>query len=177
MQQETEQIDQYVMLQIATWIDAILFQGHRLLASGPNAITRIPRALQTVEEEFFVVAVRRLLRWANEGKSRYLVAHNEFDALFAFEQTVIDLRDMREHADDYIVRKKGRKQDKFHYSATGKDGSPLYSSDATATVVLEGNYMIGGRLSVQSVMTATEHVRQGFRFRILADQRFGWIAN
>jgi len=84
---------------------------------------------------------------------------------------------MREHSDDYIIRNSGKKQTEFHYSPPPDDKTSLkYSSDATATIILNGNYLIGGRLSVQEIIEATGKLREEFKSLIEKDERFRWIA-
>src|SRR5712691_1312123 len=124
MENEHDQLDTYVMLQIAGWITAVLLQGERVLSVGEKhrgSDDRDPKARyrSIAEEEFFVVAARRLFRWLNEGKKRRLLGSMCLTELSKLERVVVDVRDMREHADDYVIRRRGKRQAKFHYSPRG----------------------------------------------------------
>ena len=129
----------YVMLQLATWIRGTICQGERLLTQfGRFSADKPDRAAAVIEEEFFVVAARKLVRWIGDAQELSLVPSSTFQQLQGLAPIIIEVRDMRVHADDYIVRKRGRKQSEFHYSPPDNAGEVTYSSDATAGIVLEG---------------------------------------
>jgi hypothetical protein len=167
----------FVMLQVATWIRGTIAQAERLLAthSAQSASGNFDRTATVIEEEFFVLAARKLVRWSSEAKKHNLLANEAFPEVEKLRKSIVDVRDMREHADDYIVRQKGKKQSEFLYSPQDDAGNVTYSSDATATMVLDGVYLVGGRLSVQAVLAAAIAARVEFLESVRRTQ-FDWIS-
>ncbi len=179
MRKETDETASYTMLQVATWIRGTILQGERVLAiqSSQSSARRFDRTATVIEEEFFVLSARKLVLWVDEAERQQLIPANTFEQLRELKSIIVDVRNMREHADEYIVHKKGRKQSEFHFAPKDSSGGVAYSSDATATMILDGNYLIGGRLSVQAVLAAAGRGRNAFLPIVSNDQRFRWIAS
>jgi hypothetical protein len=176
MAEEPSEAATFVMLQVATWIRGTIAQAESLLAahSKLSDSDEIDRMATVIEEEFLVVAARKLVRWTTEATRLNLLASGAFPELEVLKKLIVDVRDMREHADDYIVRQEGKKQSEFHYAPQDDAGNITYSSDATATMVLDGSYLIGGRLSVQAILVAAAAARKSF-LTVIQDSEFSWI--
>jgi hypothetical protein len=164
-------LDVEIMMHLATWIEGTIHQCKRLLAVSGRASERMHTI---VEEEFVVVAARRLIRWTNEAIEHQTVSADKFREVLELVPTITDLRDMREHGDDHIVRRKGRKQFQYIHHARTEQGL-TYTSDATATIVLPGNYFIGGRLSVERLLTAAKAAQAEFHAVASSSDRLRWL--
>jgi hypothetical protein len=172
MNQDDTNVASYILMNLAIWIYGTIFQCDRLLAIHAN--NKHDRQRSIIEEEFVVISARKLVRWVNEANKKKLVPQEAFQEIIKLADIITDVRDMREHADDYIVRRKGKKQSEFLHHSSTQTGL-TYSSDATATIVLSEGYLIGGRLSVQLVLEAAKATRQEFNAIVLASEKFRWL--
>jgi hypothetical protein len=168
------------------WLWACLKDGKAYLSASAAlqaAALSIPRDdIQKFRERFdeareemelakyhFVTSVGSLLR--NLRRSQELFpglkpACDKAQHLFAEGKL---LRDMIEHADEY-VEGKGRRQAEFHREAEGVatslPGSSSGSSDATSTIVDENGHWLGGRLNVERVIAEVQVIaEQAAQFR------------
>ena len=179
MREKAGEIAAFVMLQVATWVRGTALQGERVLATRttPSGTQQHDRAVAVIEEEFFVLSARKLVRWIGAAEAQKLIPGSTFEAVHNLKRAVIDVRDIREHADQYIVYRKAKKQSEFHFAPKERTGRIKYSSDATATIVLDGQYLIAWRLSVQSVLAAVAEGRDAFLRIISNDEQFRWITS
>ena len=62
-------------------------------------------------------------------------------------QNIINLRNMREHDDEYI-RGNGNKQSEFIHESEDK----VFEADATSTIRIDDKHLLGGKIEVASVL-------------------------
>lgn len=106
----------------------------------------------------FLVALNKIARWGHEMKEAAPNGRMPVDAfLEAFAPGKV-VRNIREHDDEYLTGG-GRRRDQLF--ATAMDG--LVRIDATSTLVLEGEILLGGRLSVQKMLVAADQLREALR--------------
>jgi len=113
------------------------------------------------EEHFFVIALGKAMDWLSELKSHDPSLQQPIEDFFRRIPTARDVRNMHEHDNEYF-RGKGRKQSSFHQNVRGR---PNISADATATIILGSDYLIGGRLNVKEAMTAAEEILKQALFK------------
>jgi len=157
------------------WLRACIVQGHRLLK-----VSQYQNSLEThsnrkdfinssqqrelldekrrIEEYFFIIAVNKAREWLKEVANLYQEFKpykTNFDNNAPLAKEV---RDMREHeiGDRSYLKGMGMKQDKFLRNAGKKSGEIV--ADATAAIINEGEYLIGGRLKVQQVISYSEKI-------------------
>jgi hypothetical protein len=152
------------------WVSAIVKQGHRLLsarAAQPQMEFQSTHTLRDwirTEEHFFIIAVGKAIDWLEELKSANASVKLPIDDFFNQLPNARDIRNMREHDNEYL-RGKGHKQTKFHQEVKVEDvtkgvsGNGRISADATATVIIGNNYLLGGRLNVQETIKAAENLQ------------------
>jgi len=144
------------------WVYAVIKQGHRLLVSV--AVLENPpidnKARQEgmdtlqMEQYFFIIAVNKAREWLRESRRLVFAMQalaKEFEAQTAYAKEV---RDMREHEIEYF-NGKGNKQKDF-VRAVGIPGT--IAADASAAIIDENAYLIGGRLNVQSVISVAKRI-------------------
>jgi hypothetical protein len=157
------------------WLSACISDGEeflkasRELSSIPPALARLPH------EERMAIIERRKLAQERLGLTKYhfvstmgsLLRHLErthslfpsikgpYEKAEHLRKEGKDLRDMIEHADQYVVGK-GRKQDQFVRAAEGVatnlPGDQAGTADATALIVDKNGHWLGGRLNVEPVI-------------------------
>lgn len=163
----------FILMNLSTWIYGTILQCDRLLAADANEGRDRQRSV--IEEEFVVVAARKMVRWLEQAKKKKLVPQQSFKEVARLATVITDVRNMQEHADDYVVRKSGKKQSKFEHRSVTAEGL-TYGADATGTIVFPGNYLIGGRLSVQLVLESATFSRQEFNAFVLTSDKYKWMA-
>jgi hypothetical protein len=94
-----------------------------------------------VDEHFFVVALGNADKWL--GRLATLEADKQpfHDRLLSDVPHLRDVRNMREHADEYFEGD-GRAQDRFIFH------TDELTADATGTIVMGDKYLLGGRLDL-----------------------------
>ncbi|WBL16459.1 hypothetical protein [Sutcliffiella sp. NC1] len=103
------------------------------------------RELEGIQQYYFIIALNKFRDWLEEAVEHYKDL-KKIKSLIDHEIPYIrDVRNMREHEIEYF-KKKGRKQEKFFHE---NDSS---ISDATSVIVTDGNYLVGGRISVQKAL-------------------------
>jgi hypothetical protein len=102
-------------LTVKIWLRGIIYQGDRLLENERQArhLARNLAAfrdgswqrwneLRVVEEHFFAVAVRTALRWLASAEGSDPSLSQPADEFRSAVPDAVELRDMREHADEYL---------------------------------------------------------------------------
>jgi hypothetical protein len=162
------------------WLQAVVVQGVRTIdragqfmnlairasapPQDPDFVADCVRCLQTardlqyMEEYFFVTAVHKAREWSKEAARVVPELASAVDAFCGATHHASDIRDMREHEIEYF-RGNGRRQNRFVHS----DSSGHVAADATASVINEGEYLIGNRLCVQRVVEAAERALPAIR--------------
>ena len=150
------------------WVNAIVKQGRRLLstkATQPQIVSSDQSSYDfrdwiRTEEHFFIIAVGKAIDWLEELKSVDASIQLPIEDFFKKLPNARDMRNMREHDNEYL-RGNGHKQTKFHQEVKvkGVSGGGSISADATATVIIGNNYLLGGRLNVQETITAAEQLQ------------------
>ena len=149
----------FYLKQASQWVRGTIFQGERLKIAFKMAeasfssnimspgypwsgLSQGWHSLQAYEEELFVVAIQRAIFYIELlGKDilEYKGIANTIDHSVKLEY-IKDIRNMRTHANEYISGK-GRDKDRYMFEAP-----PSYAADATSTIIINGQYLIGGRL-------------------------------
>ena len=135
------------------WIEAVLHQGHQVLKLQEGVGAAHPpeaRRGQLTQEHFFVIALGKALEWLEELASVDSQLKPAIDAFLLCVPNVREIRNMREHDREYVSGK-GHQQAVFHRQVDDR-----VSSNATATVILNGRSLIGGRLDVEKAMAAAK---------------------
>jgi hypothetical protein len=159
----------YVETLARQWVDSIARQGRLLIdmrakQSEDRQLDRQSRqdaeGWMRAQEHFFVIALGKALDWLKEVE----VVDPELRSLIAEFRSRVpegrDVRNMREHDNAYL-HGKGRRQDVFHKQVEGYAGlNVTISADATATVIVEEHYLIGGRLNVRETVEAADQLLQ-----------------
>jgi hypothetical protein len=170
------------------WINGAIFQGDRLLnisnkindlyasiretENNSNSNFLIMQKIKSlneeckIEEEFFLFAIDRAIFSLKEATKCY----SEFSSFLTEIENALgagnvkDVRDMRTHIDKY-AKGKGNVQDRFIYKSSDDlyPSKPfadhLFAADATSTIVLDGVYLIGGRVNVQIAMETLKKIQ------------------
>ena len=159
-------MDDWLALDCARlWVRSIVFQGDRLLHAH-NSLNSSPvvgsAGLQKfreqmdrrlMEEQFFLDAVGKALRWVKVAKMRKPSLGQDVDRFLQQLPEAGDVRNMREHDDAYF-QGHGNKQAKFVKTAPIGKQQISVTVDASSTIVWDGDYLIGGRLNVQKAIEA-----------------------
>ncbi len=156
----------YAVANSKQWLNAVIFQGHRLLDQNskaigimkktPNSMVAFQDAMEIerMEQYFFLIAVNKAREWLIEGGTIITELEplaSDFDKSVPF---VKEVRNMREHEIEYL-KNNGYAQDKFVRSV-GPPGT--VAADASSTIVNEGAYLIGGRLNVKNAISAANEI-------------------
>lgn len=137
-----------------SWLDAVCMQAERCNAALDMArietdfagIDQASRLLR-IEQHFFVIALKKAIDWLKELRRLAPVLKPAINRYIADLPHASDVRNMREH-DILYVKGKGNHQNKFIYHYTDDQGQVIASSDATGTVVIGDQYLLGARLDV-----------------------------
>ena len=160
----------YFAYKALEWAQAVVFQGERTIETAQN-FTRIsydmfrddyslPLASKFrqeseiykfrifMEEHFFIIALAKSIDFFKK--------FNDFDAIRNDiynnwgKTTIDDIRNMREHDDEFIVGKGRTRPHNFLY----EDQSRRNISDATSTIIdfSKREYLLGGRLNIYEVV-------------------------
>lgn len=157
----------YAVANAKQWLKAVVVQGSRLLDTQAQAMEIIDKLhgnlksfqdamdierdatdIERMEQYFFIIAVNKAREWLNEAASLVPELHSLAIAFEAKTPFAKEVRNMREHEIDYF-KNRGHAQDNFVRSV-GPPGR--IAADASASIIREGAYFIGGRLNVQVAM-------------------------
>ena len=146
------------------WIQAVEFQARRVIAT--HAASFDFQAPAKMEEQFLLIATKKARRWldiATKAGGLADNAKNRIDAFLAATATADDLRNFREHDDEYdlgrgrnmdrvnTVAEMGEKRFKVGHRINGiyRDNGPVGDiSDINGLHIL-----LGGRFDVIAAMT------------------------
>ncbi|MGY3718744.1 hypothetical protein ACWE42_24880 [Sutcliffiella cohnii] len=107
------------------------------------------RELLGIKEYYFIIALNKSREWLEELIVFYPHLKSIKDQLDNKIKFIKEVRNMREHEIEYY-KGKGWKQQDFLYKS---DNS---ITDATSTVINDGAYLVGGRISVQEALSLFE---------------------
>lgn len=119
-----------------------------------------------IEEHFFIIAANKAIEWINESSKSNLIDGRELTDFIARTNCVNEVRNMREHILDYY-KGTGRRQKNFQsfFEVNGNDTAGI--SDATATVVTDKGYLLGGRVNIQEIIAVANDI-----YPIISDKQF-----
>ncbi|MBB3256846.1 hypothetical protein F4827_001692 [Paraburkholderia bannensis] len=145
------------------WAKATLEVGNKLIVPK-----MVPRDESRINEHFFVISIMKLSNWCDVLQA----LDDRFSEPCKIISDVVtedvkNVRDMREHDDEYL-QGSGRRKDKFMFQAED------FSSDASATIARDGEYLIGGRVHVQKLMDAAGRFTAAVE-ALLEDVGLGWM--
>lgn len=178
MLSEEVQTDQFVMLQARAWIDATKVSGERLLSWTQTRQDADSRFRRTWEGEMFVFAAQKLARWAFLAKVRNIAPPNAFKAILAMEPLIKEVCDMFAHADDHVVGIAARRQAAASGGRAAAQPAPAPSpppTEATTSVVIDGELFVAGRLSVKRVLEAVREAHAEFEHIAAQSDTFRWL--
>jgi len=142
------------------WIKSIIFQGGRLLAA--EKIKYAPYAITRMEEQFFLNATNKAIRWVTDMKEQgYLVDEiNAFLSVSSITSFTKLVRNKREHDDEYF----GSKQKNEILSDASNPNSKLnLKVGQSVTVHRDGKILLGGTVDVHEVINATRELEVHLR--------------
>jgi hypothetical protein len=109
----------------------------------------------------FVATMGSLLRQLTRAQSLFPELHNAWNAAEHLRKEGKELRDMIEHADDYMAGT-GRKQGRFirpaEGVATSLPGDQPGIADATSMIIDENGHWLGGRLNVERALAEVKAI-------------------
>lgn len=146
------------------WSNAVIIQGNRVCRhvdmplNGDNFDD--DRCKRMMEEHFFVIALGKSIDYLNYIKERSQISKELLDELYekVGKTEITELRNMREHDDEYI-RGDGHKQQNF--ITVSKDN--FFASDATSTLIINGEILLGGKVNVGKTVNIFEKYFESFR--------------
>jgi hypothetical protein len=163
------------------WLRAVQVQGERCITAAEAhraavrgmAESQTPmidaRGMLLCEEHLFLIALGKALDWLKELVKVAPVHRPALERLKQGTPHARDLRNMREHGIQYF-RGDGREQPSFIHELPGPGSTVLARVDASSTLVLGAEYLLGGRLDLhRTVALANETLG------LLPDPPFGWL--
>jgi hypothetical protein len=152
--------------QCRMWARAVLRTGYDVLAV--RHLEKNARENQQVSEHFFLIALLKLNDWCDvlQAVEPELIGACS-TVLHAVTADVKDVRDMREHDDEYL-QGGGFRKDQYWVTREG------WSADASSAIVDAGQYLIGGRVSVQEFMGRANAFLEELQRR-LPDMGLDWV--
>lgn len=103
----------------------------------------------------FLVALNKVNRWARELQK---IAPEQSTGVPRFVESFAEgkkLRDIHEHDDEYLT---GRGQKRSQLIYTTEDG--WLSADAFSTITVNGEILLGGRVSVQKMLSEAQRLQE-----------------
>lgn len=130
----------------------IMSQNHDITYGQFLLINKIydeNRDILDIEEHFFIISLGKSIDFLQAlGSYKYEVKEilKEINDTIGI-QNIINLRNMREHDDEYI-RGNGNKQSEFIHESEDK----VFEADATSTIRIDDKHLLGGKIEVASVL-------------------------
>jgi len=103
----------------------------------------------SLDEYFLVLCAAKSFRWLDTCARAGLLRKKDFKQLYRLEASVIEVRHIREHDENYATGG-GRKRDRLFA------GDENIMADATSTIVLDSGPLLGNRLNVIELKMAAE---------------------
>lgn len=167
------------------WIKGALFQGNRLLSASEQSnnfnlkisenhqdfytFHKESMELQEIcryEEDFFTLSLYNSIFFLSKAANTLTGFREFYDEIENVNGNgqIKDVRDMRVHVDEYLKGKGGKNKDnaRFIYESreeqfpVAPSAQHLFAADATSTIVIDGEYLIGGRINVNKTLAALE---------------------
>lgn len=104
-------------------------------------------------EHFFLESVRNSHRWLKALSMREQSIRDAVAVFLEKTKLVPGLRDMREHADDYLLPE-GKPQRKGFLTSGSLPGGVSFAVDATSNISTGSDVLLGGRISSNEVLAA-----------------------
>ncbi|WP_134046904.1 hypothetical protein [Paraburkholderia caballeronis] len=132
-------------LRCRKWARAVINLGRKIL----NTPALADGDMQFANEHFFLISIMKLYDWCDVLQAVEPRFANASKIVFdVVTPDVKNVRDMREHDDEYL-QGGGRRKKEFIFTA----GAAI-SIDATSTFVTDSGYFIGGRVNVAVLVDA-----------------------
>jgi len=146
------------------WVQAIIFQGSRVLSARSDFSKRgAISSRDRVEEQFFLNACEKAVRWiralSKEGRDEDICGYFPAEEIREFRRSMdsTGIRNLREHEEEYL--RTGGKSLKDHIvDASSPEGGPTIMVEPGITVLRDGNVIIGGKVSVQKTIEVAERL-------------------
>lgn len=159
------------------WLAAAIFQGARFTAQLDDQVdpSRPPlpwtaeqwsefnathsfhneHLREVYEAYFFVCAVRQAMRWLTHVREYEPKLAADIDAFESATPHLKDLRDMREHEDEYLSGEgKKDKRDDFLFLFAG-----MHLTASSVAVTGDDDYLLGGRVSLPKTIAALRKIK------------------
>lgn len=141
--------DQWTAARFAVmFLRGVGWQGQRIL-DLPDDPTAGDHDVRLLEEHLFAVTANQAFLWLDALCRSGGARKKDFRPYLSLKQAITDVRDMREHGQEYL-RGGGRHPERFVHEEDG------IAVDGSSAVVLNEGYKLGGRLVVEDVMQAAE---------------------
>ncbi len=131
------------------WLQAVIYQGNRLLESY-KAEGHVTHTTSRMEEQFFINVAYKACRWASKLKTLN-VAVTDMDVFLASVDAQF-LRNKREHDDNYLGM--NSKHEPW-VDASGPTG-PTIQVAQSVTVFRDRQILLGGTLEVHKTINAAD---------------------
>ena len=134
------------------WLQAIRFQGERTLLSEKLDGSLTHQTITRMEEQFFLNAVNKSIRWANELKSLNCCVQ-ELEIFLSISSFTNLVRNKREHDDEYFgPEKKNAKMTKL----PKEENKPQIIIGQSMTMHRNGKILLGGTVDIHDVIAKAE---------------------
>ncbi|MCU7835621.1 MAG: hypothetical protein KZQ83_10265 [gamma proteobacterium symbiont of Taylorina sp.] len=147
------------------WVQAIIFQGKRVLsAHSDNTVSGGISDKSRVEEQFFLNACEKSVRWteslSSEARNEQIRSFLPVKEIRDFRKSMnsTEIRNLREHEEEYL-RTDGKSLEDNILDASSSSGVSL-KVEPGITVVRNGDVLIGGIVSVRDLMQVAEHLNK-----------------
>ena len=160
------------------WIKATIFQGERLL-KAEKIEYRYIYTITCMEEQFFLNAVNKSIRWLKDSKSQKILV-SEINTFLSTSSMAKLVRNKREHDDEFF----GSKQKEETLSdASDHNSKIIMHVGQSVTVHRNGRILLGGTVDVEEVIDAAkvlehylrteQHTLWKNRFKFFDEKRMG----
>lgn len=172
-------MDRWLALNTAKlWLRGIIVQGERVLAvqvrieqqatsaefsqtmqEQIRSVQNRIRAMQerVIEEHFFVISVNKTINWLKEVSKLEPLLQANVERFLDQVPSAKEVRNMREHDIEYF-KGEGFRQEEFQKTIDVNQQEDAGRIDATATIICNEGYLIGGRLNVEQAMAAAQEL-------------------
>jgi len=155
---QTHEVKMHSFNESIRWVQAIIFQGERVLsAHADHSMGGTISDKSRVEEQFFLNACEKAVRWtkslSSEGRNEEVRKFLPADEIRKFKASInsTDIRNLREHEEEYLVTNGKSLDDKVTDASTSSNDLKIIVEPGI-TVIRNGDILIGGKVSVRNSM-------------------------
>ena len=151
-------MDQMTLELSLYWMQALVFQGKRVL-NAEKIEGHITHKTTLMEEQFFLNAIGKALRWIGELKFQSICVQ-QIDFFLTVASVAKLVRNKREHDDEYF----GPPKKTEVMSDASQPGSSLtVSVGQSITVHRDGKVLLGGTVDINEIIEAAKEFATNLR--------------